>query len=151
MIRPKPQDLQALIIDHLRTTMGLMNIPSLIEPIRDSEVTCLLDAGAGVDLHVFHIPCGPRHCPGTAVPVVLVVVLQSTQAVAKMIVLGSKVLGSGNSLRNHCISSEADTPPSYVALLEMGLQPILRYLHLRSRHSKRKGLILFDLYSSLGN
>jgi hypothetical protein len=56
MIRPKPQDLLALIYDHLRTTVGLMNTPSLVEPIRDSEVPCLLDAGAGVDLCVLLIP-----------------------------------------------------------------------------------------------
>jgi hypothetical protein len=56
MIRTKPQDLVALIIDHLRTTVGLMNIPSLVEPIRGREVPCLLDAGAGVDFHMFRIP-----------------------------------------------------------------------------------------------
>jgi hypothetical protein len=56
MIRSKPQDLLALIIDHLRKTMGLMNISSLVEPIRGSKVMCLLDAGAGVDLGVLLFP-----------------------------------------------------------------------------------------------
>jgi hypothetical protein len=83
MIRPKSSDLLALIIDHLRTTVELMNISSLIEPIRGSEVPCPLDAGVGVDLCVFRIPFGlQRHYQSTTVPVDFVVVLQSTQAAA---------------------------------------------------------------------
>jgi hypothetical protein len=111
MIRPKPSDLLALIINHLRTTVGLMNISSLIEPIRGSEVPCPLDAGVGVDLLVFRIPFGlQRH-------VDFIVVLQSTQAavlrldaMTKMIVLGLEVLGSGNSLKNRWILREDDAP-----------------------------------------
>jgi hypothetical protein len=42
----------------------------------------MLDAGVVVDLHVFLIPSGLQwHCPGTAMYVVIVV-LQTTQAVA---------------------------------------------------------------------
>jgi hypothetical protein len=71
------QDQLALVNDHLRT-VGLICIPSLVEPIRGSESLCLLDAGAGVQLRVFRIPFGlQRHCPDTALPVVVVVVLQS--------------------------------------------------------------------------
>jgi hypothetical protein len=72
-----PQDQLALINDHLRT-VGLICVSSVVEPIRGSEDPCLLDAGAGVDLHVFWIPSGLQwHYPCTTVFVVIVVVLQS--------------------------------------------------------------------------
>jgi hypothetical protein len=72
-----------------------MNISSLVEPVRGSEVMCLLDACASVDLRVFCIPFGVLwHWPGMAVPVVTIVILQSTQTAVlrsnvapKMIVL----------------------------------------------------------------
>jgi hypothetical protein len=71
-----PQDLAVLNLDHLRTE-GLMNSPSLEEPIRGSEDACLYDAGIGVELRGYWKPFHLQwHCPGTTVPVVAVFVLQ---------------------------------------------------------------------------
>jgi hypothetical protein len=86
-----------------------MNILSFIEPIRGSEVSCLLDASTGVDLNMFLIPFSlQRHCPSTIVPVVIIIILQTTQTVTlhpdatcEMLILGLELLWSDNSLGNH--------------------------------------------------
>jgi hypothetical protein len=67
-----PQDLAALNMVTLEQGM-LSCIPLLVEPIIGSEDSCLLYIGIGVQLREYWIPAGPqRHCPGTAVPVVII-------------------------------------------------------------------------------
>jgi hypothetical protein len=54
-----------------------MNSPSFEESIRGSEDPCLCDTGVGVVLRRYRKPSGlQQHCPGTAVPMVIVVALQ---------------------------------------------------------------------------
>jgi hypothetical protein len=157
MIRPKPQDLLALIINHLRTIVGLMKIPSLVGPLGAAKSGACLMQGL---VWTFTSSISPPASSGTAQAQQCLWSLLSynqlrqaalwPDAVPKTIVLGLEVLGRVTHSR--IIGSQVRlTPPIYVALLGTRPQPILCWMRQWSTHGKRKDLIRCDLYSLLGN
>jgi hypothetical protein len=138
MIRPKPQDLVAVIINHGRATVGLKHTVDRRTHRAARSRACMMQASVMIST-----------CPSSTVLQEIRIAALRTNAAPKMIGLGLEVLESGNS--GIIESRVRPTPPIYVVLLGMGPQSILCWLRLQSRCGIRKDLIRCDLHSSLGN